>query len=124
MGEKRFAGLNGSVTEEAICTDYENAARYDKLRVGERGVYFRDGLRLRFLAYEELERVFIRVNQVNARCCCGNTKYDYYRIVFVRGGKEIGEVLSEKEKETDDALAAIRQKAPFLAIGTGETGKA
>lgn len=118
MAKLSFSGINGTVTDEAVAADYSQAAIFDKIRVGKKGVYFREGFHTRFLAYDELERVFIRVNQVNARCCCGNTKYDYYRLVFVRNGKEIGEILSEKEKEMDAALACIAQNAPALPVGT------
>ena len=107
MAEKRFAGLNGSVESAELSRDYESAQVFDKIRVGRLGVYFREGFKTRFLDYPSLERVFIRVQAVNGRLCCGSTSFEYYRLVFVRGGEEIADVMSEKEKETDAALACI-----------------
>ena len=117
MAEKRFAGLEGSVEDAAVCADYESAEVFDKLRVGQKGVYFRDGFKLRYLAYELLERAFIRVQAVNGRLCCGTANFEYYRLVFVRGGREIANYMSEKGPEMDAALARIAERAPGLAIG-------
>lgn len=117
MAEKKFAGINGTVIDNAVSADYEGAVQFDKVRVGKLGVYFRDGLKLRYLAYELLERVFIRVQEVNGKLCCGNTILQYFRLVFVRDGKEFADVIGENEKAMDDALALIAQNAPNLKIG-------
>ena len=117
MAEKKFAGLNGAVDAPEVADDYENAARFDKLRVGRLGVYFRDGFRVRFLDYPALERVFIRVQQVNGRLCCGTATFEYSRLVFVSGGKEIADYMSEKGEEMDAALACIHERAPGVAVG-------
>ena len=55
--------------------DYEQAQSFDKLRVGREGVYFRDGFRVRFIPYAEMDRVFIRIQEVNGRMCCGRAGY-------------------------------------------------
>ena len=117
MAEIKFAGLNGSVESAEVNRDYETAQVFDKVRVGRLGVYFRDGFKTRFLDYPSLERVFIRIQAVNGRLCCATASFDYYRLVFVRGGEEIADVISEKEKAMDDALACIHEMAPALAIG-------
>ena len=120
MSDKKFTGLNGSVDSPAVSADYDSAKLFDKVRVGRLGVYFRDGFKTRYLDYPSLERVFIRVQQVNGRLCCGTANFEYYRLVFVRGGKEIADVMSEKETEMDAALAYIQEMAPTLAIGYPE----
>ena len=121
MAEKKFAGINGAVTSPEVSADYEAAAEFDKVKVGKLGVYFRDGFKTRFMDYTLLERVFIRIQEVNGRMCCGNTVFAYYRLVFVVDGKEIADTISEDEKAMDDALALIKANAPAsLAIGVAE----
>ena len=80
MSDKSFSGLNGSVDSPAVSDDFESARLFDKVRVGRLGVYFRDGFKTRFLDYPSLERVFIRVQQVNGRMCCGTANFEYYRL--------------------------------------------
>ncbi|MGI5977366.1 MAG: DUF6709 family protein [Candidatus Limivicinus sp.] len=117
MAERKFAGVNGAVSSPELSADYEAARIFDKIRVGELGLYFREGLKTRFVDYDFLDRVFIRVNEVNGRMCCCTASFAYYRIVMVHGGREYADVMSENEKAMDEALAYIHEKAPALAIG-------
>ena len=110
MADKKYISTKDSA-------DYEQAQVFDKLRVGDLGVYFKDGLRTRFIPYEDMDRVFIRIHEVNGRMCCGSAVFHYFRMVFVNNGEEFGDMVSEKEKEMDAALAAIAAKAPGVAIG-------
>ena len=107
MAEKKFTGIGGTVESAELSADYEAAQVFDKLRVGEKGVYYRDGLRVRYIPYDYMSRAFIRVQETRSRMCCGQANFNYFRIVFVHDGKEFADYMSEKEKETDDALAAI-----------------
>ena len=107
MAERKFQGIRGTLESAELSADYDAAQIFDKLRVGEKGVYFREGLRLRYIPYDYMDRAFIRVQETRSRMCCGQANFNYFRIVFVHGGKEFADWLSEKEKETDDALAAI-----------------
>lgn len=107
MAEKKFAGVNGTVDTPEVNADFENARVFEKLRVGELGVYFREGLRMRFIPFDYIDRTFIRVQETRGRMCCGQANWYYYRVVFVHDGKEFADYMSEKEKEMDDALAAI-----------------
>lgn len=117
MAEKKFAGINGPVIDEAVTADYEQARVFDGFRAGNLGVYYREGLKLRFLAYELMDRVFIRVQEVNGKLCCGNSVLQYFRLVFVKDGKEYPGIMNENEKDMDEALAFIAAKAPNLKIG-------
>ena len=69
MSAKTFSGINGKTDTAEVNADYEHAEKFDKVRVGKLGVFFRDGLKLRFMAYALLERVFIRINEVNLKTC-------------------------------------------------------
>ena len=117
MAEKKFATPDGAVQGAELTADYESAQKFDAVRVGKLGVYYRSGLKTVFLAYPTLERAFIRIQEVNGRMCCGSTTFAYYRLVFIRGGKEYAEVMSESEQAMDAALAAIHENAPALPIG-------
>ena len=117
MAEKKFSTPDGTVQSAEITADYESAQKFDSVRVGKLGVYYRSGLKTVFLAYASLERAFIRIQEVNGRMCCGSTTFAYYRLVLIRGGTEYAEVMSESEQAMDAALAAIHENAPTLPIG-------
>ena len=117
MAEKKFAGINGTVADPAVEADFNTATRFDKVLVGKLGVYYKDVFKTRYIAYELIDRVFIRIQEVNGKLCCGNTVLQYFRLVFVKDGKEIADVISENEKSLDDALALIAANAPSVKIG-------
>ena len=117
MAGKRFTGVSSIVDSNEVSRDYNNAERFDKIKVGKIGVYFRDGLKIRFLGYNDFERAFIRVQEVNGRLCCGNAVFHYFRLVFVRNGKEYADVMSEDESAMDKALARIAELSPSTQIG-------
>ncbi len=117
MAEKRFAGVSGSVESAELSADYAAAEKFDSVRVGRLGVFFREGFRTRFLSYSDFERVFIRINEVNGKLCCGKAVFQYFRLVFVRNGKEYADVMSENEKAMDEALARIAELSPSTLIG-------
>lgn len=117
MAEKKFAGVAGAVDSPEVAADYGDAQTFDKVRVGRLGVYFKDGLKTRYIPYDFMERAFIRIQEVNGRMCCGSTVFAYYRLVFVHDGKEYADLISEDEKAMDEALALIAQRAPAVAIG-------
>ena len=64
-----------------------------------------------------MERVFLRIQEVNGKLCCGSTTYAYFRLVFVVDGREYVDYMSEIEPALRDALEAIRTAAPQVAIG-------
>lgn len=117
MAEKKFSGPVAGQDFAALSADYEQAQRFDKLRVGRLAVYYRDGFRVKAIPYGRMERAFIRVQQVRGRMCCGETAFFYYRMVFLVDGREIADNMSEDEKAMDDALEAIRKAAPQLPTG-------
>ena len=117
MAEKTFYGLDGKFSDPAVAEDFETAERIDKLWVGSLGVYYRDGFRTRCIRYDQMERAFIRIQAVRGRMCCGQANFEYSRMVFVCGGKEYADVMTEDNKAMDRALEAIAAKAPNVKIG-------
>lgn len=120
MAEKKFAGLRGTVESAEVNADFEAAESFDKLRVGRLGVYYRDGFKTKYIDYASMERAFIRIQEVNGRMCCGSATFAYYRMVFLCGGREIADFMSEKEAAMDAALAKIHEMAPQVPIGVAE----
>lgn len=117
MAEKKFYTPEGALSSEELSADYRESEKFDNSRVGKLGVYYRDGLRTKFMAFDALERAFIRIQEVTGRMCCGSVNFTYYRLVLVRDGKEYADILSESEKAMDAALSKIHENAPTLAIG-------
>lgn len=113
----KFSTLKGRTDSPEVNSDYESAAQFGKVRVGNLGVYYPGALRTQFMAYEDFDRAFIRIHEVNGKLCCGSTVFQYFRLVFVKDGKEISDYVCEDEKAMDGVLADIAGKAPSINIG-------
>ena len=117
---KNIHDVSGKRDAAALQTDLEHAERFDNLYVGDAGVYYRDGFRMKHVPYDCMERVFLRIQEVSGKLCCGSTVFQYFRLVFVCDGREIADAISENEVAYRAALERIREKAPDLAFGVGE----
>ena len=116
----RIIDINGK--RAAAEEDYLSAERFDCVSVGSLGVYYRDLLHVKFIPYACMERVFLRIQEVNGKMCCGSTVFQYFRLVFVCGGREIADCMSENESAFRAALDKIRVAAPYLPIGVAAQG--
>ena len=113
----KFSSPSGKINETELISDYESAEKFDKLRVGKKGVYFPYHFGTRYLPYEYIENAFIRIHEVNGKLCCGSTVFQYFRLVFVHDGKETDDYISENEEAMTTALKAISSNAPEISIG-------
>ena len=105
------------IKDEALNADYEAAPSFVKLKVGKLGVYYPDGFKIRAIKYNDIDRVFIRIHEVNGKMCCGSTIFQYFRMVFVKDQKEFADYVCEDEKAMDMALEEIRKNAPQILFG-------
>ncbi len=100
-------------------SDYENALKIGKARVGAEALYFKAGFKSVTLPYAELERAFIRVREANGKMCCGTACFADYYLVLVSGGNELAEIRMERD-EAEKILKLISEKSPATAIGIAQ----
>ena len=120
MATRKFYTPDGKKDSIELNKDYDSAKSFDKagkLKVGALGVYYPDILRTKFVPFEGTERVFIRIHEVEGKMCCGSTFFQYFRLVFVRDGKETADYMCEDRAMLDEVLKEIAVKAPAVAIG-------
>ena len=113
----KFLLPKGVAESPEIKNDYDSAKVFEKIHVGKMGVYFPSWLRVRFIPYDTVDRIFIRIHEVNGKLCCGSTVFQYFRLVFVKDGKEFADYINENEASMDGALAAIAEAAPDVKTG-------
>lgn len=114
---KKFSGVNGPVTDESVSNDYATAAAFEKIRVGNTGVFIPQGLAIKYFPFDYIDNAFERINEVNGRLCCGNASFYYYRLVLAHDGKEFIDYLTENEDAVTGALKAIAEADSTIRIG-------
>ena len=113
----KFSTTKGILESAELTADYGKAETFEKTRIGNCGIFYPSGFRVKFISYNELEQAFIRIHEVDGKLCCGKATFYYYRLILVVNGKEITDIMSENETLMDQALAAVARKSPNTKIG-------
>lgn len=100
--------------------DFESASGFDKLRIGNEGVYIPSGLKMNYIPYSCFDRCYVKVHETKARMCCATAGFEYYRIVFIKGETCIADYISEDKEAMKAALNRLRSCAPGIKIGADE----
>lgn len=115
LGKIRLRGVDKKViTDEAYVNDYTDAPAIGRVRFGKLSFYYRDLGRKYYVPYDYIERAFIRISETQPD---DSPPIYYYRLILVHGEKEFANLIFNKEKEADDALARLSECAPKMAVG-------
>lgn len=114
----KITAVKGVTVDDSIREEYENAAAFEKVRVGKTGVFIPHNLSARYIPYSYIESASVITNEILGKCCGGGggRKFVYYRLVLVHDGKMIIDWLTENEEAAVKALAAIAEAAPGIKI--------
>jgi len=111
LPDKKLAG-------DEYLADFEQAKEIGKVFIGNKGLYYKDGLKMKCIPLEYIDRVFTRINECNARTCCTVNGFDYFRLIVVHDGKEIGNIIfGEDEAPVDEAEKLLKELRPEIEIG-------
>lgn len=115
LGKIRLHGVDKKViTDEAHADDFKAATAIGRVRFGKLCFYYRDLGRKYYVPYDYIERAFIRISETQPD---DSPPIYYYRLILVHGDKEFANLIFNKEKEADDALAKLQDCAPNMAVG-------
>lgn len=112
---KKLKGVDKKyIRDAAHIDDYNAAEAIGRVRFGALCFYYRDlGVRY-YVPYDYIERAFIRISECQPD---DSPAYYYYRLILVHGEKEFANLIFNKEKEADDALARLKERSPDMAVG-------
>ena len=92
----------------------QNYFNIDYLLLTKLCLYYKDLGRKYIVPYDFIDRAFCRISECQPD---DSPAYYYYRMILVHGEKEFANLIFNKEKEADDALARLSECAPDMAIG-------
>ena len=102
---------------EELEQDCAQAQVFDKVRLGERCIYFRKFSGTTYLPYSHISRVWLRQEEVKARMCCATANFDqlYVALSCSDGQERRGQVIDKAAGQR--CLDHIAARNPEVKIG-------
>ena len=106
-----------------LCSDpgqeFDTAARFGNLRLGDRRLFWKSGLKRYAVELSNVRRVWRQEENVYGKLCCGGRSYVIHRLVVKpEDGKTLTLHIGDDAKaEAEALLAAIADRFPHIAIG-------
>ena len=97
--------------------EYRRAREIGTLRLGEKRLYFRTGLKAYCIPYDNIRRYFRRVMQVPAKLCCGKGNFEIENLVICGDGGELAQIQLPGTKAAKIVMECLGELAPNAAVG-------
>ncbi len=105
-------------SETDLTGEYRAAHEVGLIRVGERTLFFKKGLRVYYIPYGDVGRLFRRVVSVPARLCCGKGELKLEHLVICgRDDRELAQVQLPDAKAARLLMDELRTVVPHAEFG-------
>ena len=121
----KFESLTSQAANPSLLPEeYKQAREIGKLRLGQRNLFFRAGLKLFYIPYSDIQRYFRRVMQVPAKMCCGKGNFEIENLVICGDGRELAQIQLPGAKAAKIVMESLGALAPNAAVGRAADGEA
>lgn len=103
--------------------EFEQAAAYGKVKLGSSLIFWKKGLVWYRVKLEDVERAYRRIEEVNAKMCCGRINLDIQKLMLVKKDQTLLElpIGDGLEKEAKALYEALKEKQPQISYGKKES---
>ena len=102
---------------EVVSADYKSGREIGKARLGAKCLYFRDKLKVQYIPYEDITRVFRRVVMVPATMCCGKGDLEMENIVVCTADGEKAQIQLPGARAGKIMLEELARLVPHAQVG-------
>lgn len=88
-----------------------------KIKLYEHNMEYRKGFKWAELSYEEIEKAYLRIEEVNGTLCCGRANFDMYFLMLQLKGGELLKLECTSKESVKEMLEALKQKNDRIEIG-------
>jgi len=113
----KFYPLTSELPAEVLAAGYKEGREIGKARLGGKCLYVRDKLKVYYIPYEDITRVFRRVLLIPAKMCCGKGDFEVENIVVCHDEKELVQIQLPGERAGKIMLEELHRLAPHAEIG-------
>ena len=92
----KFYPLASELANEVLFAGYKEGREIGKARLGAKCLYFRDKLKVYYIPYEDMTRVFRRVLLIPAKMCCVICTAEGEKAQIQLPGERAGKIMLEE----------------------------
>ena len=113
----KFYPVASELAAEVVSADYKAGRAIGKACLGERCLYFRDKLKVYYVPYADITRVFRRVELIPAQMCCGKGDFEVENMVIWTAEGEKAQIRLPGERAGKIMLEELARRVPHAAVG-------
>ena len=113
----KFYPVVSELAPEVVSADYKAGRAIGKACLGEQCLYFRDKLKVYYIPYAEMTRVFRRVELIPATMCCGKGDFEVENMVIWTAEGEKAQIQLPGERAGKILLEELTRRAPHAEVG-------
>ena len=113
----KFYPLASELANEVLFAGYKEGREIGKARLGAKCLYFRDKLKVYYIPYEDMTRVFRRVLLIPAKMCCGKGDFEVENMVICTAEGEKAQIQLPGERAGKIMLEELARLAPHAEVG-------
>ena len=108
----KFNPLTDSTRDtELLNTEYKSGRAIGVIRLGDTCLFFKKSRRIYYIPYEDITRVFRRVQLVSATVCCGRGNLAVENIVICKDDQELAQIQLPGERAALALMDELKTRA-------------
>ena len=113
----KFYPLASELAPEVVVAGYKEGRAIGKATLSAKCLYFRDKLKVHYVPYEDITRVFRRVLLIPAKMCCGKGDFEVENIVICTEAGEVAQIQLPGERAGKIMLEELAKRVPHAEVG-------
>lgn len=103
----------------ALDNEFQQAAKYGKVKLGNDSIFWKKGLKWYVVPLDDVERAYRRVEEVNAKMCCGRADFDIQKLVLLlKDGAQLELLIGDAmPKEAERLFERLKAARPDMLFG-------
>lgn len=116
----KYICLGGSSEEqETLQQEYKAAARWGEVRLGERHLFYRYFIRVRYVSYDAVRKAYLREESGES----GEFLLKEFYLMLETADKALHKLRMEREVNARSVLAYLEENHKYIKIGFERPGK-
>lgn len=110
----KFVCLSGTeIEKDALTVEFKSAKRFGEVRVGETHLFYRYFIRIRYVAYEEITKAYLREESGES----GEFLLKENYLMVETGDGVLHKLRMERQEYAKETLGYLKQKYRHISIG-------